>query len=229
MLKIEDQLLREFKRHYHRYSVSSPDWSDDFRWLALIQHHGGPTRLLDFSYSFYAGVYFALRHAGPTTDAGLWLVDHDGLWGLLQSRLSSEVLAVLNADDGKGPESARVLLKENHAGVMPVNPLGVDERMAVQQAVFLMPLDLSRTFQNVLDEYLGNEHQHLAQKWRLQLPLKDLREALNELQRMNLTELSLFPGVDGLARNLCNMVAMPHLFVRDDMRGTHPTATDVQD
>src|SRR6266576_6204795 len=55
----EGQLLREFKRHLHRHTRDVPDDGDTARWLALMQHHGAPTRLLDFTYSFYAAVFFA--------------------------------------------------------------------------------------------------------------------------------------------------------------------------
>jgi hypothetical protein len=36
---------------------------DDFTWLALMQHYAVPTRLLDFTYSPFVGLYFAIRNA----------------------------------------------------------------------------------------------------------------------------------------------------------------------
>ena len=61
----ETRLLREFKRQYHQYSAALPTWKDDYRWLALLRHHFGPTRLLDFTYSFWVALYFAVERARP--------------------------------------------------------------------------------------------------------------------------------------------------------------------
>src|SRR5215831_15115280 len=42
--RIESRVVREFRRHFHRYSdIEIPD-GDDLRWLAIMQHHGAPTR-----------------------------------------------------------------------------------------------------------------------------------------------------------------------------------------
>ena len=45
--RFEKELHDEFQRNFHRYSKNLPEDSEDVRWLALMQHHGGPTRLLD--------------------------------------------------------------------------------------------------------------------------------------------------------------------------------------
>jgi hypothetical protein len=39
-----------------------------------------------------------------------------------------------------------------------------------------------------------------------------LKTCLSNLQRMNITRLTLYPGLHGLAQHYENAVAMPHLF-----------------
>jgi hypothetical protein len=59
----EERILRIFKRKAHQFLTRPPEWDDDFQWLALMQHHGAPTRLIDFTWSPYVAAFFALEHA----------------------------------------------------------------------------------------------------------------------------------------------------------------------
>jgi FRG domain len=60
---IERQMLQEFKRRAHFYVSPLPNEGDILGWLALMQHYGAPTRLLDWTYSFYVAAFFALSDA----------------------------------------------------------------------------------------------------------------------------------------------------------------------
>lgn len=67
----ESAYLRAFRAKAHLYipSVPLPAPDDDWNWLALMQHLGVPTRLLDFTYSQYVAAYFAVCEDLPKRDA----------------------------------------------------------------------------------------------------------------------------------------------------------------
>src|ERR1017187_2570388 len=69
----EARILRVFKRKAHQFLEQPPEPDDDFQWLALMQHHGAPTRLLDFTWSPYGAAFFALERA--TGDAAVWALN----------------------------------------------------------------------------------------------------------------------------------------------------------
>lgn len=197
---VERWLVAEFKRHAHRYSTQVPDDADIFRWLALMQHHGAPTRLLDFTYSFYVAAFFAVERANPGDHCALWAIDQEWCWNRTKQRLPPNLVAPTR---GKTPEIQAKVLENPVCAVMPDNPFFLDERLAVQQGVFLVPLDVAKSFMhNLFGSVDGGEAPGYVHRFEIFVTQEFLLAALSELRRMNITRVSLFPGLDGLAKSL---------------------------
>jgi hypothetical protein len=75
----ERTLVKRFKQNAFRFLEAVP--VDEWAWLFLMQHHGVPTRLLDWTESPLVGLWFAVSN--PKRD------DHDGcLWVLEPFKLN---------------------------------------------------------------------------------------------------------------------------------------------
>ncbi len=66
-------MMHEFKRKYPLFSSLLPKTNDSFEWLAIMQHHGAPTRLLDFTESIIIATYFSVVDAFK--ESSVWVVN----------------------------------------------------------------------------------------------------------------------------------------------------------
>ena len=78
----EHWMLHDFQAKFYLYSNNVPRQTNKFEWLALMQHHGGATRLLDFTHSIYVAAYFAT--AAARADSAIWAINRPMLRDNLQ-------------------------------------------------------------------------------------------------------------------------------------------------
>ena len=150
---LEGEILQDFRRRAHHYITSPPDYQNKFEWLALLQHYGGPTRLLDFTHSFYVAVFFALESALGT--AAVWGVDLPSIDLATEQRIGSKIDSRRRYETNPGylkyVESA-IGQNADSPFVVAVEPERLSERMSIQQGLFLFPSNINESFEHNLRE-----------------------------------------------------------------------------
>jgi hypothetical protein len=197
LVRLEGHILRNFRKYAQPESaVGNSLWN----WLALAQHHGLPSRLLDWTYSPLVALHFATEDLSCyERDGAIWCVDHRQTNRLLppplRAQAEREGLDVFTAemlDSAADSLDALARLSEDDFVVF-LEPPSLDSRIVNQFALFSLMSNPIRK----LDDWLA-ERPELAKKIVLPAALKwELRDKLDQA---GVTERMLYPGLDGLSR-----------------------------
>lgn len=183
-LDYERQIWTEFRRHAHSYVARVPAVSDTLDWLAFMQHYGAPTRLLDFTYSFWIALFFAFEEAD--TDCAVVALNPGSL---AKNKPRTDYNLVLRENIEEGKHSDDYL----YANV----PFFTNDRLAIQKGTFVFSLNLQRTFQDLVDRNKKVTDQVI-------IPYTLFPEIRKRLNDFNCNSRVLFPGIDGYARYFRN-------------------------
>jgi hypothetical protein len=195
--KLELSLLRNFQKYAHAQSAGGVQ--SVWHWLALGQHHGLPTRLVDWTYSPFVALHFATTNpADYQGDGVVWCVNFVEANNLLPQRLKSileqehsQTLTVDMLTEFPTLRSFDSLTAEPF--VVFIEPPSLDTRILNQFALFSLMSKASAR----LDIWL---EQHPKLYRRVVVPAELKWEVRDKLDQANINERTLFPGLDGLSR-----------------------------
>jgi hypothetical protein len=147
----ESRIRRIFERKSRLFLADVPN-NDEIEWLALMQHHGAPTRLLDFTWSPYVAAFFALERA--TEDAAVWAINLPLLWAIHDKHKIDRVN--VGDADPRNPEAfKKYYLPNRRAFVWQGDSFRMPQRVVAQSGTFLVSSHLGMTVEEILARYPG--------------------------------------------------------------------------
>jgi hypothetical protein len=192
----EKYFTNEFFVRAKLRSIDFPEIDDQAGQLAMMQHHGLPTRLLDWSRSPLIAAFFATERFQPYYEQSI-----DGpacIWAL-----APIVLNVRQGfEDFLYPMSAKTVLpmiepafktRDDNGKVISVMAVETDLRMLIQQGAFTVhatdvPLDLMADCSDWLIKYI--------------IPTQSIPSMARDLDILGIRRGDLFPDLDNLATEL---------------------------
>ncbi|MBC8458964.1 MAG: FRG domain-containing protein [Deltaproteobacteria bacterium] len=201
---VEIVLIAEYRKAIRSFPDYSGTPETTLEWLSLLQHHGTPTRLIDFTYSPYIAAYFAFQEEGCEKSE---LV---AIWCVSRIRFYQAALYYMKEHLKISDHSGRQYLfsestfenlfgRTNIDCVMPFDLTNANQRQLIQQSVFVAAMNPEKRF---VDQLSFLDYQEKPIMMKLTIPRKERKLALRDLMKMNITHATLFPGIDGFARSL---------------------------
>jgi len=223
----EKEMIKEFQWKYPLYESTIIDKDDYIEWLAIMQHYGAPTRLLDFSNSIFVAIYFAIIN--NTKNGVIWAINRNPINSKIVNKyrkenktnqVSQEILDKYTLLYANKSIKQSVPKSEVEKQLFIVKPKRCNERLAKQQGIFLMPSTIQHPFSECLYPYLNSKEiieiqfsdliKYRSDKYgqeeisviHITIPSSLNIEIAKNLRAMNVTTEILFPGLSGLAKSL---------------------------
>jgi FRG domain-containing protein len=203
---LEAHILRNFIRYSRPHLPAAP--VNDWEILVAAQHHGVPTRLLDWTYSPLVAAHFATTDAHVGRDRAVWRLDWQQVhraFKLPKLALLIEDLARTFGSEGRpftpwtlfdAANTSDASAKARDFACM-IEPPSLDARVIAQAAVFTLCTDTSRSFDAFLEA-----HGLSSALTKFVIPEAEAARFRDQLDLVGIDERRVYPDLDGVAEGL---------------------------
>ena len=197
--RLEEHLLRRLKKYAPKLVV---DNLSDWHWLTIGQHHGLPTRLLDWTRSPLIALHFATDDLSKyDRDGAVWAIHTKDAMALAPKSFERkwEALGKLGFDLTTLPDVVTSLTDFSSLSRTPFpiffEPPSLDDRVVHQYAMFSAMSDPRLC----IDDWLASPSVATKVRYQKVIISRELKgEVRDKLDHANVSERTLFPGLDGI-------------------------------
>lgn len=200
--EVETHLIRNFQK-YSPINTLVDEYNNIWNWISLGQHHGLPTRFLDWTFSPNVALHFMTDNISTFNKDGIiWVVD----FVELKNHMPSDLKAKLNKQNtlsfssvelkkyiGNSIADIENYNNKNGDALLFFEPPSIDDRIVNQFALFSFMLNPNTDKLKWLEQF-----PHLYTKIIIPSSLK--WEIRDKLDQSNITERIIYPGLDGISK-----------------------------
>lgn len=170
LLEVEEDIIDNLKKYgYPFFSKSSSCYSD---WILHAQHHGLPTRLLDFTTNPLKALYFSVEDQYSSSDGVVWALDELGYHKFPELSLSE---------------------------VEFYSPPHINQRITAQESAFaVFPIGRYTLELTPLEESTQNKRFFL----KAVIPASSKKSIKEELGILGINKMSVYPGIEGVIEKI---------------------------
>ena len=220
----EGDSIEKFRKTAHLHLHHLPTDQDLLSWLAVMQHFGAPTRLIDFTFSPYAALFFALEKSTSDTKFGENPSSKEReakyrpfeVHAVHLKSVRRHAEPILRYSGPPKPDDY-LIGKGVHQNKLFVGFFEGDwknQRQAAQQGLFMVPSTIDLDVEDYLKSCKSESNDFSNSSW-IRFQFSGGRDAYSEmvkrLLRANVTAEALFPGLDGAARSISMGFYVPRI------------------
>lgn len=180
LIKLEENMLRDFKKNVPLYIKDKPE--NNWDWLVLAQHHGLPTRLLDWSLNPLVALWFTV--AAPPL--------------MKNNKLQNGIVWMVKLDNGDFLNDIENYNPLEINSVHFFRPKIISKRVATQSGVF----SVHKIFNNNQEIELENTAQFNRMLTKIVIPHTKFALFRDILNDYGINHSTMFPDIDGLCRHI---------------------------
>ncbi|REG50881.1 FRG domain-containing protein [Paraburkholderia sp. BL6669N2] len=200
----EAHALNSFKSKYHNYCGGEHRPASKLSWLSIMQHYGGPTRLIDFTTSPYIALFFALETYNPQTpnDFSIFYIDYNSLMqksiDFVSSKDNKFRETRLSINERQDEIFGDVVDRYTYDVAWISEPNESNARIDRQNGTFLISGSLERRMDEILslDLYAG------VDMMKLRIPPSAFEGAYVALRKMGINAKMIYGDLAGLSKSI---------------------------
>ncbi len=200
--RMEEYSINLFRSKFHLYDRQNATPASKLAWLSIMQHHGVPTRLLDFTESPYVALYFAIEAYDPAgrRDLAVFAIDYSAL-------MEQSIAFIAERDPGFRETRQSVHEKQDQIFDEVVDANAYDVAWVAEPRVFNSRLDrqagsflITGNRGMRIEDLLNSPPYANVGITKYRIPAQFYTALFALLRKMNITSKSLYGDLDGLAR-----------------------------
>nr|WP_314860780.1 FRG domain-containing protein [uncultured Undibacterium sp.] len=200
---IEDTMISDFKSRAHLYLSRDIIPDTKLGWLSLMQHHGCPTRLIDFTTLPYVALFFA--QDGFDSSAGSDMC----IWAISNKFLETESFNYLSEKAGLNVNYKTFALNKDrffdeifdrggHPIIISIEPKITNLRLESQSGLFLLSGSYDKKFNN----YFVPTEEKSTHARKIVISSRIVNDVIRLLMDTGINNRRIYPGIDGVGKDI---------------------------